>query len=236
MRPCEGQDDYPEVQTGGEREIKEDCTLSREMVSTQYLQIFKVVGGVYGATAGSNTARGIKNTDEMYAELVSNVAAKPSTSTCYYFEEVKDWDCGRLLVPEDMYREPPALIKQLMEHGPKVSRGGLSDAEILEQMGNVPAPKRRRLLPWQQRRRRPLPRGPRTRRRRRTSARAVMIMRIQTSTKSQSGRGARARVCIQSQGVRISSSDACRRDTDIDLRLNERENKTTSLLGMVLTV
>lgn len=144
MRPCEGQDDYPEVQTGGEREIKEDCTLSREMVSTQYLQIFKVVGGVYGATAGSNTARGIKNTDEMYAELVSNVAAKPSTSTCYYFEEVKDWDCGRLLVPEDMYREPPALIKQLMEHGPKVSRGGLSDAEILEQMGNVPAPKRRR--------------------------------------------------------------------------------------------
>lgn len=82
------------------------------------LQIFKLVAGFLGPAQKPNERKlGYGNEDARYDKLNSIVRNKPAESDCYWFTEVRDIGNGRLLVPDDLWRDPPPLVKKMMEEG-----------------------------------------------------------------------------------------------------------------------
>ncbi|MEW5297777.1 MAG: hypothetical protein WDW36_000961 [Sanguina aurantia] len=109
------------------------------------LQIWKVMMGFYGRGAiKEETDRGIQNSDQRYSDLVRAVSAKTSTSDCYFFDEDRDLEYGRQLVPDGMYQQPPPLVQQLMEREPVHNGGGdgIADDDDVLAMMKAPTAKR----------------------------------------------------------------------------------------------
>lgn len=138
-------------------EVKEGLRFGRGGIDGCMLALHKMQ--VSDAAPGKPGGVGKRNDHEDFQPLRLAVASRPNDSPSYFFAEALDLECGRRLLPDVLYKEPPPLIAQLMGDSTQEvedDETGFTDSDRMRQIAieaaengeddDEPAPKRRKAV------------------------------------------------------------------------------------------